>query len=146
MKLGKVQNKIVKHGEYNSPEAELIYPSNICPECGYDITENDKKYYHEYEVEKQKLFRTYYGIEVEFKCPDCGCVFARSIYTEYEPKEFYKPAAVLIIAFLITLLLWALFCISSSIPGKLSQILLILSIISAGILINLFAFYADQHK
>lgn len=144
MRLDKMKQNIVKHGKYNCPETELIYPSNICPECGHDITECDKKHYREYEIKTKRFFGTYYGAEVEFKCTECGCVFTRSIYTEYEPKEIDGMVATLIIVFLITLLLWTLYCITIPIRGKLCLTLLMLSIISTGFLIDLAVYIGED--
>ena len=142
MKLNNIKQTVVEHGKYKSPEADLILPSNICPECGHDITENNKKFYHKYYTEKENIFGKYSGVEVEFSCPECRCTFIRTVYTEYEPEDIGVMVPLLIILFLLLILFVVSACITCDVDtAKIFYVFLLLSIMDGFAFLGLLVIF-----
>jgi hypothetical protein len=91
MKLGKIEQNVIKHGNFNEPECNIVFPDNICPECGHDILDIDTSYYEIEDFIKSTSLNFYIGKHVTFCCPECGCKWERVVYTT---KEFRLTKSV----------------------------------------------------
>ena len=85
MKLGKIEQNVIEHGNFNEPECNIVFPDNICPECGHDILDVDTAYYEIEDLYVSTSLNFYKGQHVTFCCPECGCKWERVVYTN---KEF----------------------------------------------------------
>lgn len=81
MKLGKIEQYVIEHGNFNEPECNIVFPDNICPECGHDILDIDTAYYEIEDVCESTSLNFYEGKRVTFCCPECDCKWERVVYT-----------------------------------------------------------------
>lgn len=86
MKLGKIEQHVIEHGNFNEPECIIVFPDNICPECGHDILDIDKSCYEIEDLFESTSLNFYKGKRVTFCCPECGCKWERVVYTTKETR------------------------------------------------------------
>lgn len=86
MKLGKIEQNVIEHGNFNEPECNIIFPDNICPECGHDILDIDRAYYEIEDLYESTSLNFYKGKRATFCCPECGCKWQRVVYTTKESR------------------------------------------------------------
>ena len=86
MKIGKIDQNIIKHGKYKNPEYDLVLQSNICPECGNDLKSEYRSNYVISDTCKETLMYSYIGKRVTFTCPECFCEWERVVYTNKKCK------------------------------------------------------------
>lgn len=86
MKLGKIEQYVIEHGNFNELECNIVFPDNICPECGHDILDIDTAYYEIEDLSESTSLNFYKGKRVTFCCPECGCKWERVVYTTKESR------------------------------------------------------------
>jgi hypothetical protein len=111
MKLGKIEQHVIEHGNFNEPECNIVFPDNICPECGHDILDVDTAHYEIEDLYVSTSLNFYSGKHVTFCCPDCGCKWERVVYTTKEfrltkgaAREFNTACVILPIGIILIIL------------------------------------------
>ena len=89
MKLGVMKQTVTKHGHPKVTKDDLVFPSNICPECGYDIPPSYRSHIDYYDFADSKCFINFKGKRATFNCPECGCEFKREIIYEKHFDTYY---------------------------------------------------------
>jgi hypothetical protein len=133
MKLGVMKQTVIEHGHPKVTKNDLVFPSNICPECGYDIPPSNRNHIDYYDFANSKCFINFKGKRAVFNCPECGCEFKREIIYEKHFDKYYfkhKSFGIAIICFSLGLLLAIIFAIlDMAIPAIISTIIFIICFI-----------------
>ena len=102
MKLGIMKQTVIKHGHPRVTKDDLVFPSNICPECGYDIPPSRRTHIDYYDFADSKCFINFKGKRAVFKCPECGCEFKREIiYEKHFDTYYFKHKTSGILAYVL---------------------------------------------
>lgn len=94
---------------------------NICPVCGAEIRNVEV-----YNSTKEGVFKDLCYRYAEIECPECGAAFKKTVYNNYEKKDFLEIALnISTIIFIIALVGIVIFAVLLSVIPNIALIVVI---------------------